>query len=390
MDSIFVQSLKRIAREEGYDIFNNQDYFFSIMSDYIGDRDPDNLQCLIFSVSNNLLLSLGDAYRNPRNATKFITSVETKIVDSNKFSSEIVVQFLRSFCVAFGWKVVLNSEKAQAAGQSPQKNNPAGQTLDKTIPSEPSNGRVINVDPKTHSVTSNGQSGNHTSSGYGSDKKPKSHGIVIMGIIIAALLAFIVVTQFRPEPNPEPVIDNPTTVEDTAQPNNSSDTNDTVYEEDTYTDDYEPSGNSSSSDANSIEEDYSETESETNDDPMYVKAAVEDYLYAFVNDVRYSSYDEMYSVVESGSSLEQQQMKFIKNSTVSEDLIDFEFNDCQKIDNDSYYVTSTEKYDITQYKDGVQYYTITQKCTYLVRRQYDGSWKLADLIDLNILDKTEY
>ena len=390
MDSIFVKALKRITREEGYDVFNNQDYFFSIVADYIGDRDPNNLQCLVYSISNNLLPSLGDAYRNPRNATKFVIPVKNKIVDSNKFPVETVILFLQSFCDAFGWKVTIESENRQSSAQSSQNHDSSSQTTTKTIPVEQANGGTNSIDSSLHKASATGQTGNQTYTGNSSVQKPKSHGVVIMGIVIAALLAFIVVTHFRSEPSPKPVLDNPTSVDDAAEGNDNSYTDDSDYEEETYSDDYEPSDNSSSNDTSSTEDNYSETESETNDDPMYVKTAVEDYLYAFVNDVRSSSYDEMYSVVESGSNLEQMQKKFIENSTVSEDLLGYEFNDCQKIDNDSYYVTATEKYDITQFKDGVQYYTITQKCTYLVRRQYDGSWKLADLVDINVLDKTEY
>lgn len=110
MDSVFVKALQRIAGQEGYDIFNDQDRFFAIVADYVGDKDPENVMCLGVAVSNDIIELLGAAYRNPRTAAKVVTAAESQLLASKKVSPETVSRFLGCFCAAYGWRAAPKKE----------------------------------------------------------------------------------------------------------------------------------------------------------------------------------------------------------------------------------------------------------------------------------------
>lgn len=351
MDSVFVKALQRIAGQEGYDIFNDQDRFFAIVADYVGDKDSENVMCLGVAVSNDIIELLGAAYRNPRTAAKVVTAVESQLLASKKVSPETVSRFLGCFCAAYGWRAAPKKEPEKEPEKEPVE-KPAKKPV-----REPAKEPVKRPAADT--------------------AKPKAHGKGRKWVVIAVLVALAVIFQNIPFRGTSPAPSGPASSEENTTQYANEDTND-------YVDQYASDGGSN------VVEEEAPTEFVTVDESVYAKDAVEQYLCAFITDANNGRYDAMYSAVESGSEMEQMQKEFIANLTATEELVSFEFNDSARIDADSYYVTATERYNLTKYEDGVQYYHITQKCTYLVRRQYDGSWKLADLAEITVLDRTEY
>lgn len=91
-------------------------------------------------------------------------------------------------------------------------------------------------------------------------------------------------------------------------------------------------GNNSGNWESSSTTDTVENQSDPAQDAQDVENAVVSYLYAFVRDVNNGSYDELYSAVEPGSKMEESQKKFLQNSDLSEDLINYIIRSSERID----------------------------------------------------------
>ena len=116
-------------------------------------------------------------------------------------------------------------------------------------------------------------------------------------------------------------------------------------------------------------------------DEFAAEAAVVNYQKAYIKDIQSGSYTELYAVVELGSKMEETQKKFIKNCDLYEELLDCMYCENKKIDASTYHITVIEEYYVQSYESGTEY-TLKQKCTYEVRKQSDGTWKVADYVGL--------
>lgn len=117
------------------------------------------------------------------------------------------------------------------------------------------------------------------------------------------------------------------------------------------------------------------------DEEFAAEAAVSSYLRAYIEDIQNGVYEELYSAVESGSKMEESQKKFIKNSELYEELLDCIYSATTRIDSKTYHITTIEEYYVLSNESGVDYY-LKQKCVYEVRKQADGTWKVADYVGL--------
>lgn len=121
--------------------------------------------------------------------------------------------------------------------------------------------------------------------------------------------------------------------------------------------------------------------------------AISSYLDAFIRDINNAEYWELYSVVQSGSAMEQIQKDFISDSKdkgLKETLRDFQITNRSKVTDTSYQLTVTESYEIWQNEDPT-HSLVKQRCTYLVNRQSDGTWKIADFAGtVEVIDRTDY
>lgn len=130
---------------------------------------------------------------------------------------------------------------------------------------------------------------------------------------------------------------------------------------------------------------------ETQEDIYYdLDTAVENYLYAYIQDINNGGYSQLNAAIKSGSNLEETQRKFIQNSSLYEDLLGYQIMDHKKISDTTYHVTSIEEYDIYNYDSDTNYY-VRQKCVYVIKRQSDGRWLIDDYAEnVEQLDKVVY
>lgn len=121
-------------------------------------------------------------------------------------------------------------------------------------------------------------------------------------------------------------------------------------------------------------------------------AAISTYLTAFVRDINSAEYWELYSAVQSGSAMEQIQKDFIAKSrdkNLTETLLDYQITARNKVNDAAYQITVIESYEVWQSEDPA-HSLIKQRCTYLVNRQSDGTWKVADFAGaVEVLDRTD-
>lgn len=168
---------------------------------------------------------------------------------------------------------------------------------------------------------------------------------------------------------------------------------------DYYDENYDIVDNDDNSYDNSDGEDYNNYNHDDYDESNYqppenstydVQVAVSDYLETYIEDIQYGAYNKLYSVVERGSNMERTQEKFIPSCNLYEELLGYTYIDTTQIDSSTYHVTTTERYEIYSYESDVEYY-LEQKCVYVVRKQFDGSWKVADYAEqIEQLEKFVY
>ena len=122
-------------------------------------------------------------------------------------------------------------------------------------------------------------------------------------------------------------------------------------------------------------------------------AALAAYFDAFIQDINRAEYRALYGAVESGSAMEQTQKDFITKSAgknLIESLRNYQIISRSRISDSSYQITATETYEIWQ-SESPTHSLLTQRCTYLVNRQYDGSWKVADFVGgVEVVDRIDY
>ena len=124
-----------------------------------------------------------------------------------------------------------------------------------------------------------------------------------------------------------------------------------------------------------------------------VKIAVNNYLTAFIQDVNAGQYSQLYSYVQSGSSMESVQKDFINKGgqrDLRESLLDSQIESVSMQSESTYHVTVLETYEIRENADPYHWW-IKQRCTYQVNRQSDGSWKIAGFVgSIQTVDKGNY
>ena len=124
------------------------------------------------------------------------------------------------------------------------------------------------------------------------------------------------------------------------------------------------------------------TPTPTPDPSDYVREAVGAYLYAFVNDVNAGSYSNMSLAVQPGSGMEQTQRSFLEKRSgdnIVEELRDYSVESITRIDDNTYHASTIESYEIWMSADP-PHSTLKQKCTYEVKKQSNGSWKVSDFV----------
>lgn len=124
-----------------------------------------------------------------------------------------------------------------------------------------------------------------------------------------------------------------------------------------------------------------------------VKAAVGNYLAAYVADMNDETYSRLYSYIQAGSSFETQQRNFIYESApkdLRESIQEYQITSVSRQADGVYYVTSVETYSYSSNEDsGLKW--VKQQCTYQVNRQGDGSWKLSSMIGgVTVLGRGSY
>lgn len=210
------------------------------------------------------------------------------------------------------------------------------------------------------------------------EKKTSTAKIVLLtllGVLVVAtvIIGTVLITLKSQDDKNDPASDTTTaTTQQTEEPATSlpEDSDDVGSTEE---DAVEPDNLFMDDEPSEPQEDIQETEYQVNQ-------AVDDYLQAYIQDINNGTYNALYSTVEYGSDLEEAQKRFIQNSSLYEDLLEYDVKSTKRIDQDTYYVTTIEGYDVYNYDSDASYY-LEQKCVYKVCKQSNGTWMIRDYVE---------
>lgn len=149
--------------------------------------------------------------------------------------------------------------------------------------------------------------------------------------------------------------------------------------------------------ADDEDKDAEEKQSESGKDAaeeteILARNAVIAYFDAFIKDVNSGSYSALNAVVQRGSQMEREQMKFIEQGaakSLREELLDYAILSATQQSDTCWRISTEEKYEIWQNADPSHWWVV-QRCTYVVNLQSDGTWKVAELTDLKTVDHGNY
>lgn len=277
--------------------------------------------------------------------------------DHSMSATHLVNRSTNYICDHFGmdrewaWSLCVNLAHALEHHLGLQRTRFVAEKKSQPVPTTPLN-RSVNTPPSNPTPSVKKSEIYTPPQGGGSNQNTNLIKIlsIILSVVVMAGLAVFVYLNYYSDNSTEPA---PTvTVTVTAQPTASESMTPTP----TPTPTPDPSGN--------------------------VREAVGAYLNAFVSDVNRGTYDSMARAVQPGSKMERTQRSFLEkrdDDNITESLLDYSVTSLNKINDDTFHVSTEEFYEI--WMDAYpSHSTLKQRCTYVVKKQSDGSWKVCDFV----------